>query len=440
MEQIRNYHIITYGCQMNEHDTEVLSGILEQLGYQWTDEAEKADVVLINTCCVRERAENKVIGLLGELKHLKESNPDLVIGVCGCMAQQPGMAEKLRRKVPHVDLVFGTHNVHRLPELLSMAQAGQGTVTEVWDKEQDIVETLPMRRWNNLKGYVTIMYGCNNFCSYCIVPYVRGRERSRDPQAIQEEVRAMAQQGFKEVMLLGQNVNSYGKDLDMDFDFADLLQSLEDVEGLARIRYTTSHPRDFTHKLIETIKNSKKVCEHFHLPVQAGSNQVLKKMNRGYTREYYLDLVRKIREAIPGATITTDIIVGFPGETDEDFEDTLDLVARARFDNAFTFLYSPRTGTPAAKWEQVDEEVKKERFQRLLELQNRISLEQNQALLHTVQEVLVEGVSKTNAERLTGRTRGNKIVVFPGGEELIGQLVQVKICEAPTFFLIGEVV
>ncbi|HHY60398.1 MAG TPA: tRNA (N6-isopentenyl adenosine(37)-C2)-methylthiotransferase MiaB [Clostridia bacterium] len=440
MEQIRNYHIITYGCQMNEHDTEVLSGILEQLGYQWTDEPEQADVVLINTCCVRERAENKVIGLLGELKHVKEKNPDVVIGVCGCMAQQPGMAEKLREKVPHVDLVFGTHNVHRLPELLSMAQAADGTIIEIWDKEQEIVESLPLRRWNNIKGYVTIMYGCNNFCTYCIVPYVRGRERSREPQAIQEEVRAMARQGFKEVMLLGQNVNSYGKDLGLGFDFADLLQSLDDIEGLARIRYTTSHPRDFTDKLIETIKNAKKVCEHFHLPVQAGSNQVLKRMNRGYTREYYLDLVKKIRQAIPEATITTDIIVGFPGETDADFEDTLDLVAQVRFDNAFTFLYSPRTGTPAAKWEQVDEEVKKERFQRLLELQNRISWERNQELLGSVQEVLVEGVSKTNAERLTGRTRGNKIVVFEGSEELIGQLVQVRICEAPTWFLVGEVI
>jgi len=440
MEQIRNYHIITYGCQMNEHDTEVLSGILEQLGYQWTDEPEQADVVLINTCCVRERAENKVIGLLGELKHVKEKNPDVVIGVCGCMAQQPGMAEKLREKVPHVDLVFGTHNVHRLPELLSMAQAADGTIIEIWDKEQEIVESLPLRRWNNIKGYVTIMYGCNNFCTYCIVPYVRGRERSREPQAIQEEVRAMARQGFKEVMLLGQNVNSYGKDLGLGFDFADLLQSLDDIEGLARIRYTTSHPRDFTDKLIETIKNAKKVCEHFHLPVQAGSNQVLKRMNRGYTREYYLDLVKKIRQAMPEATITTDIIVGFPGETDADFEDTLDLVAQVRFDNAFTFLYSPRTGTPAAKWEQVDEEVKKERFQRLLELQNRISWERNQELLGSVQEVLVEGVSKTNAERLTGRTRGNKIVVFEGSEELIGQLVQVRICEAPTWFLVGEVI
>lgn len=440
MKQISNYHIITYGCQMNEHDTEVLSGILEQIGYQWTDRLEEADVLLLNTCCVREKAENKVIGHLGELKRFKESNPNLVIGVCGCMAQQQGMADKIIQKVPHVDLIFGTHNVHRLPELLAQAQATKGTIVEVWEKEKEIVETLPLKRWNNIKGYVTIMYGCNNFCSYCIVPYVRGRERSRDPKAILEEVRTLAQQGFKEIMLLGQNVNSYGKDLGVAFDFADLLKSLEQVENLSRIRYMTSHPRDFTDKLIETIKDSTKVCEHFHLPIQSGSNRVLKKMNRGYTREYYLELVGKVRNAVPEATITTDIIVGFPGETDEDFNDTLDLVRQARFDSAFTFLYSPRTGTPAAKWEQVEEEVKKERFQRLLDVQNQISWEKNQQLLNTTQEILVEGVSKTNAERLTGRTRGNKVVVFDGGEELIGQLVQVKIREAQTWSLTGEVI
>lgn len=440
MKQISNYHIITYGCQMNEHDTEVLSGILEQIGYQWTNRLEEADVLLLNTCCVREKAENKVIGHLGELKRFKESNPNLVIGVCGCMAQQQGMADKILQKVPHVDLVFGTHNVHRLPELLAQAQATKGTIVEVWEKEKEIVETLPLKRWNDIKGYVTIMYGCNNFCSYCIVPYVRGRERSRDPKAIVEEVRDLAQQGFKEIMLLGQNVNSYGKDLGVAFDFADLLKSLEQVENLSRIRYMTSHPRDFTDKLIETIKDSAKVCEHFHLPIQSGSNRILKKMNRGYTREYYLELISKVRDAVPEATITTDIIVGFPGETDEDFNDTLDIVRQARFDSAFTFLYSPRTGTPAAKWAQVEEGVKKERFQRLLDVQNQISWEKNQQLLNTVQEILVEGVSKTNEERLTGRTRGNKVVVFDGGKELIGQLVQVKISEAQTWSLVGEVV
>lgn len=439
MKQISNYHIITYGCQMNEHDTEVLSGILEQIGYQWTDRLEEADVLLLNTCCVREKAENKVIGHLGELKRFKDINPNLVIGVCGCMAQQQGMADKILKKVPHVDLIFGTHNVHRLPELLAQARATKGAIVEVWEKEKEIVETLPLKRWNNIKGYVTIMYGCNNFCSYCIVPYVRGRERSRDPKAVLEEVRTMAQQGFKEIMLLGQNVNSYGKDLGVQFDFADLLKSLDQVENLSRIRYMTSHPRDFTDKLIETIKDSTKVCEHFHLPIQSGSNRILKKMNRGYTREYYLELIKKVRDAVPEATITTDIIVGFPGETEEDFNDTLDMVKQARFDSAFTFLYSPRTGTPAAKWEQVEEGVKKERFQRLLDLQNQISWEKNQQLLNTVQEILVEGASKTNEERLTGRTRGNKVVVFDGGKELIGQLVQVKIIEAQTWSLEGEV-
>lgn len=438
MNAIRNYHIITYGCQMNEHDTEVLSGILEQIGYQWSDDLESADVLLLNTCCVREKAENKVIGHLGELKKLKEAKPDLIIGVCGCMGQQEGIAEKIRQKTPHVDLVFGTHNIHRLPELLSMAQEADSTIIEVWDKEQEIIESLPMKRVRGVKSYVTITYGCNNFCSYCIVPYVRGRERSRDPKAIFDEVTELARQGFKEVMLLGQNVNSYGKDLSIEVDFADLLRSLESVEGIERIRYMTSHPRDFTDKLIETIAESQTVCEHFHLPIQSGSNQILKKMNRGYTREFYLDLVRKIKAAVPEATLTTDIIVGFPGETEEDFQDTLDVIARAEFDSSFTFLYSPRSGTPAAKWPQVPEEDKKERFQRLLDLQNQISLAKNRQLLGQVEEVLVEGASKTNPDRLTGRTRGNKVVVFDGDESLIGQLVQVKITEAQTWSLIGE--
>ena len=438
MNTIKNYHIITYGCQMNEHDTEVLSGILEQIGYQWSDDLEVADVLLLNTCCVREKAENKVIGHLGDLKKLKQAKPDLIIGVCGCMGQQEGIAEKIRQKTPHVDLVFGTHNIHRLPELLSMAQEADSTIIEVWDKEQEIIEALPVKRAGGVKSYVTITYGCNNFCSYCIVPYVRGRERSREPKAIFDEVTELARKGFKEVMLLGQNVNSYGKDLSMEVDFADLLRSLEPVEGVERIRYMTSHPRDFTDKLIETIAESQTVCEHFHLPIQSGSNQILKKMNRGYTREYYLDLVAKIKKAVPDATLTTDIIVGFPGETEEDFQATLDVVAKAEFDTAFTFLYSPRSGTPAAKWTQVPEEEKKERFQRLLDLQNKISLAKNRQLLGRSEEVLVEGTSKTNIERLTGRTRGNKVVVFDGDESLIGQLVNVKITEAQTWSLIGE--
>ncbi|NLC76108.1 MAG: tRNA (N6-isopentenyl adenosine(37)-C2)-methylthiotransferase MiaB [Clostridia bacterium] len=438
MNLIKNYHIVTYGCQMNEHDTEVLSGILEQLGYQWTDRLDAADVLLLNTCCVREKAENKVIGHLGELKKLKQQNPDLVIGVCGCMAQQEGIAEKIRRQTPHVDLVFGTHNIHRLPELLALAREGNSTVIEIWEKEKGIVEAMPMKRAGGVKAYVTITYGCNNFCSYCIVPYVRGRERSRDPQAVYEEVKELAEKGFKEVMLLGQNVNSYGKDLANKVDFADLLRSLEDVQGLERIRYMTSHPRDFSDKLVETIKASRKVCEHFHLPIQSGSNAILKKMNRGYTREYYLELVQKIKEAVPKATLTTDIIVGFPGETEEDFQDTLDVVTKAEFDTAFTFLYSPRSGTPAAKWEQVPEEAKKERFQRLLELQNRISIAKNRQLLGQVEEVLVEGPSKTNEARLTGRTRGNKVVVLEGDESIIGKTVPVKIIEAQTWSLVGE--
>lgn len=434
------YYIETWGCQMNEHDSEILGGMLEALGYRPTGNAEKADVMILNTCCVREKAENKVLGYLGELKRLKNVNPCLVIGVCGCMAQRAGMAEKIAQRAPHVDLIFGTHNLHRLPQLLAQARESSSTLVEIWDQEKEIAETLPVKRSSQIKAYVTITYGCNNFCSYCIVPYVRGRERSRWKDDILEEVRELAGEGCKEIMLLGQNVNSYGKDLPEPIDFADLLQSLEQVPGLERIRYMTSHPRDFDDKLIATIANSAKVCEHFHLPVQAGSNAVLERMNRGYSRETFLDLVTKVRRFVPNASITTDIIVGFPGESEEDFQATLDLVERVRFDTAYTFLYSPRPGTPAAAWDQVEEAVKKERFQRLLALQNRISWEINQELIDKREEILIEGVSKTDEKRLSGRTRSNKVVIVDGSEDLIGRLVPVRILEAQTWFLQGEII
>ncbi|HHX50356.1 MAG TPA: tRNA (N6-isopentenyl adenosine(37)-C2)-methylthiotransferase MiaB, partial [Clostridia bacterium] len=377
---------------------------------------------------------------LGELKRLKNANPCMVIGVCGCMTQRAGMAERITKQAPHVDLIFGTHNLHRLPQLLAQARESGSTLVEIWDREKEIVETVPVKRDSLIKAYVTITYGCNNFCSYCIVPYVRGRERSRQREEIMEEVKELAGEGCKEIMLLGQNVNSYGKDLPGPLDFADLLQSLEQVPGLDRIRYMTSHPRDFSDKLIKTIANSWKVCEHFHLPVQAGSNVILKKMNRGYTKEAYLDLVTRVRQSVPDASITTDIIVGFPGETEEDFQSTLDLMARVRFDTAYTFLYSPRPGTPAAGWKQVEEGVKKERFQRLLELQNRISWEINQEMIAKKEEILIEGVSKTDEKRLSGRTRSNKIVIVDGPKELIGQVVPVRILEAQTWSLQGEMV
>lgn len=440
MKNINNlkYHIVTYGCQMNEHDTELLKGLIEAMNYNWVENVEDADLLLLNTCCVREKAENKVIGHLGEFKRLKQRNPHLILGVCGCMTQQEGMAERIREKAPHVDLIFGTFNTQRLPELLDEARETSTTLIEVWDEEGQISEERPIKRSGQLKAYVTITYGCNNFCSYCIVPYVRGRERSREPGAIVSEIEELSREGFKEIMLLGQNVNSYGHDLDKPIDFADLLKLVNKIDGVERIRYMTSHPRDFTSKLIRTIAESDKVCEHFHLPIQSGSDRILKEMNRGYTRGYYLDLIQKIKTAVPNCTLTTDIIVGFPGETQEDFLDTLDILQKVRFDSAFTFLYSPRTGTPAAEWVEVDEDIKKERFQELLELQNQISMSNNQRFLGRLEEILVEGTSKRNEERLTGRTRGNKIVVFEGDETLIGKLVTVKITEAQTWSLFGE--
>lgn len=434
------YHIEIWGCQMNEHDAEILAGLLDQLGYKKTDDPAQANLIVLYTCCVREKAEQKVFGRLGVLKKYKLTNPDVMLAVGGCMTQQPGMGEKIRTRAPYVDLVFGTHNIHRLPQLLQEAKDSGVTLVEVWDQEQEIVENLPMHRSNNIKAYITVTYGCNNFCSYCIVPYVRGRERSRLPEEILKELEELAQQGFKEVMFLGQNVNSYGKDLKINMDFADLLEKADKVDGIQRIRYMTSHPRDFTEKLIKTIANSSKICEHFHLPIQAGSNRILKLMRRGYTKESYLELIAKVREYVPQTTITTDIIVGFPGETEEDFAETLDVVEKVKFDQAFTFIYSPRKGTPAAQMpEQVPEKIKKERFQRLLELQNKISLELNQKMVGKVEEVLIEGTSKTDETKLSGRTRGNKIVILEGDRNLIGQIVPVKITEAQTWYLFGEI-
>jgi tRNA-2-methylthio-N6-dimethylallyladenosine synthase len=432
------YFIEIWGCQMNEHDAEILAGMLEQLGYQKTAQEEQADLIILYTCCVREKAEHKVLARLGQLKKLKQINPNLIIAVGGCMTQQGQMGDYLRSRTPYVDLVFGTHNIHRLPQLLQEVKESDSILVEVWDKEQEIIEDLPAKRMNSIKAYVTITYGCNNFCSYCIVPYVRGRERSREPKEILTEINKLVEQGFKEIMLLGQNVNSYGKDLSQQVDFADLLKEIDRIQGLSRIRYMTSHPRDFNDKLIEVIANSAKVCEHFHLPIQAGSNRILKKMHRGYTKDYYLELVGKIRTAVPACTLTTDIIVGFPGETEENFLETIDVLEKVRYDQAFTFLYSPREGTPAAKMpNQVSEEIKKERFQYLLNVQNKISWEINQKLLNKTEDVLFEGPSKTNPDRLSGRTRGNKIVIAEADESLIGTIQPVKITEAQTWSLLG---
>lgn len=431
----------TFGCQMNERDTETIKGLLAEEGYGFTNDPEDADLVLFNTCCVRENPERKVYGQVGLLQEAKAQNPRMIIGICGCMPQQKEELASMLERLPHVDLFFGTHNIHRLPELLSRARTTSERVVEIWDDAGEPVEGLPALRQSSFKAWVTIMHGCNNFCSYCIVPYVRGREHSRLPTSIIDEIQGLAENGVREVTLLGQNVNSYGKDLDSDTDFADLLKILNGIQGIDRIRFTTSHPKDISKKLIHSLANLDKVCEHLHLPVQAGSNDVLRRMNRGYDREYYIQLVETAREHVPNITLTTDIMVGFPGETEKDFADTLSLVEQIRYDSAFTFIYSPRKGTPAAKMpDQIPEEVKKQRIYRLIELQNKISLERNEELVGAKVEVLAEGISKSDPHMLTGKTRTAKTVVFPGNESLVGQLVQVQIKEAHTWNLTGQIV
>jgi tRNA-2-methylthio-N6-dimethylallyladenosine synthase len=434
--QDRKFYLKTMGCQMNEHDSEVIIGILVNLGYTQTEELTEADLILYNTCSVRDNPERKVYGHIGAFKALKEQNPNLIIGICGCMPQQAAERANILDKLPHVDLVFGTHNIHRLPELLERAQTGE-RVVEVWEDSQEIIEDLPVIRQNSLKAFVNVIYGCNNFCSYCIVPYTRGREKSRHPQDIVHEITRLAEAGYKEVTLLGQNVNTYGVDLGIGTEFADLLAMINEISGIERIRFTTSHPKDMKDSLIEAMASLPKVCEHLHLPVQAGSDRILKIMNRRYTSAYYLDLVAKIKEAIPNISLTTDLIVGFPGETEEDYEDTLALVEKVQFSSAFTFIYSPRTGTPAAKMKnQVPEEVKKDRIYRLIELQNDISLRYMQAQIGKTEEILVDEVMAKTKE-LSGRTRTNKQVLFEGSPDLVGKLVNVKITEAKTWSLRG---
>lgn len=439
MEAKGRFNIWTSGCQMNEHDTEIMHALLEKEGYQWTPDPEKADIIILNTCSVRKSAEQRALGLLGNLKHRKKNNPNLIIAVGGCMTHNPVIRDQLINKARFVNIIFGTRNYHHLPEFLREAESKRVIAD---DACEDVPGLLPACRTSKVKAYVTIMYGCNNFCSYCIVPYTRGREKSRPLEAIYQEVAELAESGYQEVMLLGQNVNSYGKDLDGETNFARLLEQLDKIDGLSRIRYMTSHPRDFTEELIDTIAGSRKICEHFHLPLQAGSNKILQKMNRGYTRERYMELIRSVREKVPDASITTDIIVGFPEETEEDFLDTLDLVKKIRFDAAYTFLYSPREGTPAAKIsEQVPGEVKKNRLERLLNVQNKITLERNLPLVNQVVEVLVEGRSKKDPERWSGRTTTNKIVNFEASDEsdLTGKLADVQITSAQTWNLSGEI-
>ena len=440
-DKLLKYYIETWGCQMNEEDSEKLSGMLKRIGYTRTENKEEAGIILFNTCCVRENAENKVFGNLGALKKLKKKNPDLIIGICGCMMQQEGMADKILKEFPYVNIVFGTHNAYKFPEYLNRVRTEGVQIKEIFNKETDIVEGLPIDRESSVKAFVTIMYGCNNFCTYCIVPYVRGRERSRKPEDILKEIRELVAQGYKEITLLGQNVNSYGKGLEEDVDFAKLLRMINEIEGLERVRFMTSHPKDLTVDVIMAIKECDKLCEQIHLPVQSGSNSILKKMNRHYTREYYIDLVKKIKEEIPGVTLTTDIIVGFPGETEEDFQETLELVKEVGYSSAFTFIYSRRNNTPADMMlNQVSEEDKHHRFNRLVAAVNERVIAQNKAEEGNILEVLVEGNSKNDAEKLTGRTRTGRLVNFTGEGINAGDIVNVKITRAQNFSLIGEVI
>lgn len=434
----KSYYILTFGCQMNERDSENIAGMLENMGYNETNKKDDADVIVINTCCIRENAENKVYGNLGVINHLKKMNPDLILAVCGCMMQQEHVVATIQKKYPFVDIVFGTHNLHKFPEMLVKAHSLNKINIDVWDKEGEIIEGLPSKRKHDFKAFVNITYGCNNFCTYCIVPYTRGRERSRKPEDIIKEVKDLAINGTKEITLLGQNVNSYGKTLDIEIDFPDLLYKLNEIDGIERIRFMTSHPKDLSEKLILAMKECNKVCNHIHLPVQSGSTRVLHRMNRKYTKEHYLEIVRKLKEAIPDIAITTDFIIGFPGETEEDFEHTLDLVKKVEYDAAFTFLYSIRKGTPALKYEdQVPDDIKHHRFNRLVDTLNEISLRKNQILFDQVFDVLVEGESANDPSKLTGRTTTNKLVNFEGNKKYINKIIPVKITDCKTFSLKG---
>ncbi len=432
--------VITYGCQQNENDSERIRGMLSEMGYGFTEEKEEADLILYNTCAVREGAEQRVLGNVGALVHEKRRRPGLLIGICGCMMQQEHMAKQIKSKYRHVSLVFGTHTLHKLPELLYRALCEEKTVISVEDSEGVIAEDIPVYRTGDPKAWVSVMYGCNNFCTYCIVPYVRGRERSRQPEKVLAEIRELAEKGVTEVTLLGQNVNAYGKDLKTPMDFADLLKLVNEVPGLRRIRFMTSHPKDMSQKLIDTMAACDKVVPQLHLPFQAGSDRILSAMNRRYNQAQYLDLVRRVREKMPDVALTTDIIVGFPNETKEDFEETIKVIEAVRFDSVFSFIYSKRKGTPAAEMDdRISDEEKHENFDRLLEVQNRISREINDTCLGKTYELLVEGESKTDKDMLTGRTPGGKIVNFPKNDAIcVGDYVTVTITKTNTWSLLGE--
>ena len=432
------YKILVYGCQMNIADAERMEGQLQGAGYMRTEETADADIILINTCCVRETAEDKVYGKIGEIKKIKEKNPKLIFGIAGCMAQKEG--DNLMRRAPHIDFVLGTGKVQELTRIIAEIAAEHTSVVDVALSDSEITENLPVARGGKFSAWVPIMYGCNNYCTYCIVPYVRGRERSRSPEEVVAEVQRAVAEGYREVTLLGQNVNSYGKD-HKAADFADLLRMVDEVEGIRRVRFMTSHPKDIGDKLIDTIKNGTHICEHIHLPVQYGSSRILKAMNRGYTVERYRERALRVREELPEASLTTDLIVGFPGETDEDFAEMLAFLREMRYDSAYTFLYSKRSGTPAATMaEQVPDDVKHARLNALMEAQNTISREINEQLLGRTLEVMVEGASKNDPAVWSGRTRTNKIVLFPHSAEQEGDFVQVRVTQPQTWVLKGEIV
>lgn len=433
----KKYYILTMGCQLNENDSEKLIGIMEEMGYSKSEDIKNADLYVINTCCVRENAEEKLFGKLGELKKIKE-NKNIIIAIGGCMMQEEHITEKIKKSYPFVDIVFGTHTLHKFPEDLYIAITKNKKVKDVIDIDGEIYEGLPVKRSSNKQASVIIMYGCNNFCSYCIVPYVRGRERSRKPEDILNEIKELAKEGYREITLLGQNVNSYkGGE---NYNFANLLEDVDKIEGIEVIRFVSPHPKDFTDDVIDVISKSKKISRLIHVPLQSGSTNVLKEMNRKYTKEQYLDLIKRIRNKIPDVVFSTDIIVGFPGETEEDFEDTIDVVKQVNFEQIFMFIYSRRVGTRADKMEnQIPEEIKHKRFDRLKQVFEESIEENNKKYIGTTQKILVEGHSKNNKDMLTGRTDTNKVVIFEGPEELIGKIINIKIISEHKWYLKGEV-
>ncbi len=437
---MKTYHIMTFGCQMNENDSEKLSGILSNLGYSKNNDPNDADVLIINTCSVRENADDRFFGNLGNFKAIKAKRPEMTIAVCGCMMQQKEIVDIIKNKYRFVDIIFGTHNVHTFGELLNRYLLTSKPVYDIWEDADSIEEDVPVQREYRHKAFINIMNGCDNFCTYCIVPYTRGREKSREKKHILAEIEALVNEGCKEIMLLGQNVNSYGKGLSEPCTFAELLKDISRIEKLERIRFMTSHPKDLTDDVIASIKNNQNICNNIHLPLQSGSTRILKLMNRKYTKDDYLELIRKIRAEIPDITITTDIIVGFPGETEDDFANTLDVIKQCRFDSAFTFIYSPRNGTKAATMsDQIPKEITKERFERLLNLQYEIMHEIALQYDGKILEVIAEGASRTDKEMMSGRTMTNKLVNFSGKCQ-IGDTVNVKIDRVSTFHLTGTIV